>query len=1337
MMQGRISILFNFLKKSKCKNEKLYREVVEATRSSFDIKTTKKSMIDVIGKALNADRCFIMEYDKTNDRFKEHEEEYLSSPELKSYIGIDLNIHIPHFVEEFKKGKSLIFNQSEVKIGEQEVNLDDGTFEAEKLAIEEYKVYSAVVFPIFYAKEFLGNVVVHYVDKKHSVGEDELNLIEMVSGQLAIVIYQTGVYKKIQQQAEKESIARNLVNIIRSSLDINQVKSNIVNQIGQIFNADRCFLVKYDTKENALPVDKYSEYLPSSQENSLIGVDLESYDFKHWSKWFKEGRKEIVFNDLEKYLKDNGLEGSIIAEYSKKFNFKAGAGFPIFKDDKITTLFIINFARKKEFSPEEIEFIKSIMNQLEIALFQAELFEKEKNTSAKEITLRETIKIIRSTLDVEKIKKYFLEIACNYFGADRCLFDDYDKETNKFLPFNIEILTNDNVKSLIGVSVEDDFPEFAEKLKNKKRNIIIKDLKKTLSRKNLPNYKAVQTLHNSDAKSDYGFLVQYKDEIMGILILHYVQNKRVLTNDELDFLKVLIDQVGIAFYQAKLYEKAKDQTGREIVLRNIVETIRSSLDINVTTKAIVDEIGLTLNPNICFIVKHDIEKDFYYVDKYTEYRSSEDEESFVGHNSDELKFGWFVNKFRSNVIVTFTNVEEFIVENNLQNTLEEAFLREYNIKSAYLNNIYYADNILGYLIILYTKDYVVLDADNLELMKTLASQVGTAIYQSELYSKTKKQAERESLLRNITETIRSSLDIEETLNYICEETARVFQVERTAITMFPNDQNYEEYVLRKEYKKSHDIKGFKDVVNPTKIAAVWGKKLMESDKVYSFDKVSSDFPEYLRDEYEAIGIKAIMGTGIRKGETTWGTLVLAEYEQERTWNEEEKKLLQTIADQVYIAINQAELYEEQKLTAKKELLLRNIIETISGTLDINEIKKSIINEIIKVLHPDRVHIIEFNFNEKKYIPINSNSEYRSSNTFSSYVGLDISAMNEFKDIQNLHLSGKDMIYSDIEEYIKENNFEETSIASTLRNLGIKSLAAICIWDEDKFVGNIVIEYLNEAIKFSQDDIEFIKAIKNGTAIAFKQAKLYEKQKLAAERERISRNIIEILRSSIDKTIIKKLFVKNIGKFFNADRVFFSEYNPTEKMYAPVDKDSEYLSNSWEKSFIGYDWSNPDIKEHIHSLLEKREVKIPNWNEYAQNHPNMSEGLRKLYEDANVKSSYNFPVLYQDKIIGYFCLEFTQKVCELTEEDIGRIRSICTQAGIALYHADLYSKAQQCDFSTKSFKANIIEKISEPTHNILDISILLSNNDFERTVQIKYLNNIINSCDQLLELTKSI
>ena len=61
--------MFQFFKKLKYKNSYLFKSVVETVRSSLDISLIKKEIVEVVGKSLSADRCFIVEYDEQNDKF--------------------------------------------------------------------------------------------------------------------------------------------------------------------------------------------------------------------------------------------------------------------------------------------------------------------------------------------------------------------------------------------------------------------------------------------------------------------------------------------------------------------------------------------------------------------------------------------------------------------------------------------------------------------------------------------------------------------------------------------------------------------------------------------------------------------------------------------------------------------------------------------------------------------------------------------------------------------------------------------------------------------------------------------------------------------------------------------------------------------------------------------------------------------------------------------------------------------------------------------------------------------------------------------------------------------
>lgn len=421
---------------------------------------------------------------------------------------------------------------------------------------------------------------------------------------------------------------------------------------------------------------------------------------------------------------------------------------------------------------------------------------------------------------------------------------------------------------------------------------------------------------------------------------------------------------------------------------------------------------------------------------------------------------------------------------------------------------------------------------------------------------------------------------------------------------------------------------------------------------------------------------------------------------------------------------------------EREKVIREIIEIMRSSIDITSVKSEVVREIGVYFKADRVFFADYD-SENLDFSISEDSEYKSSESVRSYAGNEMAITQGLVEaMKKFSLRGRDLIFSDLDKYIKENDINEPGIEKCFREMGCMAMMGMHIGYGEHFYGDIVVTFEKKR-KITEEDINFVKILADQAGIAIYQAELYKKIQIQAENERINRTIIEILRSSMDKAIIKKLFVKNIGKFFNADRVFFSDYDPTKNTYLPVDVNSEYLSSDDQKSFIGFDWNSADIKEYVKLLQEKREIKIANFDEFIKVNPNMSKELSLRYVNFGVKSSYSFPVLDQNNMIGYFCIEFTNKVFELTEEDINRIRNICTQAGIALYQAELYSQAQQCELSKESSILEISEQIKKPAIDILDLSKLLSKNEFDRKEQIEYLNTIIYSCNQLLELTTDI
>lgn len=955
----------------------------------------------------------------------------------------------------------------------------------------------------------------------------------------------------------------------------------------------------------------------------------------------------------------------------------------------------------------------------------------------RESLLKEIIKTMREALEPEIIKKYFVEVTSNYFDVDRCLFVDYDPATENFLPFRIEKLKSPDLKSVIGIDIQSAFPEFCDKLKMKKRNIIIKDVDKTLSRKKLLGYKALESLYKSDAKSDYGLIVWYKDQIMGILILHFLQKKRALNYDELEFLKTLRDHAGTALYQAGLYSKIKLQAQIELLIRNITDKIRSSLDIEETLLFICEETAKIFNVQRIAITAYPDSNNYEnYIIKKQYKINDEISGLFNGENTTKTAAYWGRNLLLHNTVMAFDNIEKADVPNYFKETYNTI-----GVKSMMGTAIKKGNVVWGTLVLSEYKYYRKWSDEEENLLKIIADQVYIAINQAELYEKEKNTAERERLLRELSSIIRSTLDIKQIKKNFFTEIGKYFKADRCHVELKNLDTGkYETNLPNEEYLSSQDIKTYAGYSVGMPEFKHFKEKFENREDIIVYnidDYLKKHNLRYLLSFAEEYNIKSVYGLSIVYANQVLGGFYIQYHHQEVYLNEDDIEFLRILANQLGIALHQAKLLEKEKKKTEQEVLIRNIIETIRGSLNIEETKKQIVDIIGRTFKTDRCFILEYNNANDKFLLINE--EYLSSENIFSYKGMDLNQYTpnliaELKNGKRLIVNEDAPVLNDV--YITSETLSFEDIKKVIEKENIHSILIIPLFFSDNFLGDLVLHYVNEEHEFNNDEINFLNLVSNQIAIAIHQAKLYERIQLQAEREKISRNIIEILRSTLDKSIIKRLFVKNIGKYFNTNRVFFSEYDPNAYVYLPVDKDSEYLSGLEEKSFINYDFSSSIMEGHIKPIIDNRELLIPNWKDYVKKNQVRTE-FAALYEEANVQSTYSFPVLYESKKIGYFCIEFTHKITELLDEDISRIRSICSQAGIALYHADLYLKTQQ----SLQIKGRLISKvktcIKEPVENIIKISNLLSEIELKRDEQKEYLNSILNSCNQLMDLTESL
>ncbi len=233
--------------------------------------------------------------------------------------------------------------------------------------------------------------------------------------------------------------------------------------------------------------------------------------------------------------------------------------------------------------------------------------------------------------------------------------------------------------------------------------------------------------------------------------------------------------------------------------------------------------------------------------------------------------------------------------------------------------------------------------------------------QKALLVQMQQQVQLSKLLNQINNEIRSTLDIEEILTSACRLLGQALNCSRASILV--KESSAEKILVTRGEYNAGDYPmqlGMKvPVEGNAHLEAVVSQQ--ESLAVTKF----LDFPGLKERSIkiaEELEIKSMLAVATRYQGQVNGIIGLHQCDREREWTDWERELLEGVASQLAIAIDQAKLYRKTRRQAERESLLRLIGNQIRSTLDLGTILQTGVREIRKFLQCDRVIIYQFQDN---------------------------------------------------------------------------------------------------------------------------------------------------------------------------------------------------------------------------------------------------------------------------------------------------------------------------------------------------------------------------------------
>jgi two-component system NtrC family sensor kinase len=375
---------------------------------------------------------------------------------------------------------------------------------------------------------------------------------------------------RFQDPIQQNALLRRIVDRIRNSLELKVVLQTAVDEVATLLNLERCIFFWYfkDTQRvqvvyeqvvdgyashlghyplsrfgSAAPLIETGELVISARSNSAPpGLALITNWLLPQHPPFTQPKLQILGASANLLMPVRGQENSI--------------GFIACLAD-----------RPRRWSRAEVEFMQSIAQQLEIAIRQAQLYEKTQKQARREQLVNQITTQTRQSLDLETILTEAIAQLLDVLEIDRCLVhrvEDLGEDSEQPIPYPLESdATVFRRKHLFEVcrpplppSV-DDFDTngpITQWVIQHRQQVVISDITQD-ARIGADN----QEYQLAQIKSSLVVPVQANGTLQAILYLNQCSHIRYWTRDDQKLAQAVADQLAISIQQGHLYAQTRQQ----------------------------------------------------------------------------------------------------------------------------------------------------------------------------------------------------------------------------------------------------------------------------------------------------------------------------------------------------------------------------------------------------------------------------------------------------------------------------------------------------------------------------------------------------------------------------------------------------------------------------------------------------------------------------------------------------------------------------------------------------------------------------------------------------------
>ncbi len=776
---------------------------------------------------------------------------------------------------------------------------------------ETEELYGAMLLiPMMWQNQVKGVLQVFIARGERKFTDPEQELLTLFSNQAVIAIENARLFEAERTAHEQAELFREVAQVVNESLELDEVLQRIIGQLKRVLTFATCSVLLF--REDGKP----ALVAGSGYENERLTSRIASEVLTNSPiiKRMTEDLKPIVIPDVRGHPDWIWVQG---AEHVRSF-----MGVPIVNQQKLIGVLMVDSITLDFFKESDLNKSNILAQQMAIAIQNARLFDAERVARERAEALRDAARIVGSSLSLKEVLQTVLDQLARVI-----IFD-----TGNIMLLDGDILS---LKAWRGYDYYVE-PELIETVSfdchQEKRMVktlrsqlpcVIKDIRED------PLWE--ETPISDHIRSWLGVPLQVRDRVIGLLSLDRV-TPNGFSNDEVTIAQVFALHASTAIENARLYEKEGERAAELEALRQASLSLTSSLEL----KAVLDAI---LNSALRLLDDANNGHIFLY---------SEEE-------GGRLTFGaslWADGRFGEPVAIprpdgltaTVAKTGEAIVVYDMKTSpLYENAPEDWQGAIVGLP-LKIGQRVVGVMNVSYETPRH-FSEDDLHLLRMLGAQAAVAIENARLFEQAATERRHLRLLFDISKELNATLDVDEILARAISLTSRVLNGVLGQAYLYHPDEGH--LIL-------HSLCGFTPAVLPDKhekLKLQLGEGLagwVAQNRTPTLIADVNQDPRWMRVKGLDDNVKSAISVPIIAAESILGVITVLHNEPD-AFSTNQLELLQTICQEVGLALSNAKSYQEIKRRLTEMTLMQSLAQKFNQRLDVQVVLNDVVNQLAEML----------------------------------------------------------------------------------------------------------------------------------------------------------------------------------------------------------------------------------------------------------------------------------------------------------------------------------------------------------------------------------------------------